>query len=202
MRTDLKSITRWIKKDERVLDLGCGDGELLSHLKTELNVSGYGMELDTQKIVTCVERGVNVIHQNLNDGLDYVDDKSFDTVIMTQSLQQTSHPDLILKEMLRIGKRAIVTFPNFGHWRTRVYLGFRGMMPMSEALPFRWYNTPNIHFCTFRDFEILCKELNLRILKRTVVDDNHEQNWKIKLFPNILGEVALYHVEKDEDETK
>ena len=196
MRTDLQAISQWITPGERVLDLGCGDGELLAFLKKEKQVTGYGMEIDTAQIVSCVEKGVEVIHQDLNDSLDYIDDQSFDTVLMTQSLQQTNAPDKIVDDMLRIGKRAIVTFPNFGHWTTRMYLGFRGMMPMSDALPFRWYDTPNIHFCTFKDFEVLCQDHKIDILMRTVVDNVHEANWKIKMFPNMLGEVALYHLGK------
>jgi methionine biosynthesis protein MetW len=196
MRSDLSLLTRWINEGERVLDLGCGDGALLAHLRQEKKVIGYGMEIDMQNILQCVARQVDVIHQDLNEGLSYIDDQSFDTVIMTQSLQQTKAPDKILQEMVRIGKRAIVTFPNFGHWTTRIYLGLRGKMPMSEVMPYRWYNTPNIHFCTFKDFEILCKEQNVRILKRTVVDNDHLENWKIRLMPNILGEIALYHIEK------
>ncbi|MFT5008395.1 MAG: methionine biosynthesis protein MetW [Reinekea sp.] len=198
MRTDLQFISQWIKPGERILDMGCGDGALLAYLKKHQSVTGYGMEIDTQKIITCVERGVDVIHQNLNDGLRYLDDASFDTVIMTQSLQQTTNPDKIINEMLRIGQRAIVTFPNFGHWSARLYLSLRGMMPMSKTLPLRWYNTPNIHLCTFKDFEILCQEQNINILKRTVVDHDHVETWKIKLWPNMLGAIAIYHIEKQE----
>ena len=198
MRTDLQFISQWIKPGERILDMGCGDGAMLAYLIKHKSVTGYGMEIDSQKIITCVERGVDVIHQNLNDGLRYLDDASFDTVIMTQSLQQTTNPDKIINEMLRIGQRAIVTFPNFGHWSARLYLGLRGMMPMSKTLPLRWYNTPNIHLCTFKDFEILCQEQNINILKRTVVDHDHVETWKIKLWPNMLGAIAIYHIEKQE----
>lgn len=197
MRSDLKHITDWVNEGDRILDLGCGDGELLLHLQTTKNTTGYGMEINPEQIVTCVARGVDVIHQDLNDSLSYLDDASFDTVMMTQSLQQTRHPDVLLNELVRIGKRAIVTFPNFGHWTTRIYLGLKGMMPMSRTLPHRWYNTPNIHLCTFKDFEILCKDNGIRIIQRTVVNTNHEESWQIRMFPNILGQVALYHVEKE-----
>ena len=198
MRSDLQFITQWIQQGERVLDLGCGNGELLAHLKHEKGVTGYGMEIDTQKILSCVEKGVEVIHQNLNESLKYIDDKSFDTVIMTQSLQQTQKPDQLLNEILRIGKRAIITFPNFGHWTTRVYLGFRGRMPVTDALPFRWYDTPNIRLITFKDFEVQCQEQNINILQRTVVDNDHVESWAVRIMPNILGEIALYHLEKQD----
>ena len=194
MRPDLDYIQRWVKPGSRVLDLGCGDGALLALLREHKQATGYGLEIDTGNIVECVRRGVDVIHRDLNAGLDDFDDQSFDTVIMSQSLQQTTKPDRIVEEMLRIGKEAIVTFPNFGHWTTRTYLGFRGRMPVSESLPYAWYETPNIHFFTFRDFEVLCYERGIKILERTVVDRNHEANWKIRLLPNLLGEIALYHI--------
>lgn len=194
MRPDLDYIQRWVNPGSRVLDLGCGDGALLALLRDCKQATGYGLEIDTRNIVECVRRGVDVIHRDLNHGLDDFDDQSFDTVIMSQSLQQTTKPDRIVEEMLRIGKEAIVTFPNFGHWTTRTYLGFRGRMPVSESLPYAWYETPNIHFFTFRDFEVLCRERGIKILERTVVDRNHEANWKIRLLPNLLGEIALYHI--------
>lgn len=196
MRSDLTAISQWIQPGERILDLGCGDGELIAYLKKTKQVTGYGMEIDTQKIVACVEKGVEVIHQDLNASLDYIDDQSFDTVIMTQSLQQTDAPAKLVEDMLRIGKRAIVTFPNFAHWTARIYLGLRGKMPMSKTLPIPWYETANIHLCTFKDFEVLCHERNITILTRTVVDGEHEQNWKTNLLPNVMGEVALYHLQK------
>lgn len=194
MRPDLDYIERWVTNGNHVLDLGCGDGSLLALLRQRKQVTGYGMEIDTQNILACVRQGVDVIHQDLNEGLDDIDDQSFDTVIMTQSLQQTHKPDRIVEDMLRIGKQAIVTFPNFGHWTVRSYLSIHGRMPVSENLPYTWYDTPNIHFFTFRDFEVLCRERNIKILERTVVDRNHQANWKINLMPNLLGEIALYHI--------
>lgn len=194
MRPDLDFIERWISNGSHVLDLGCGDGSLLALLRQRKQVTGYGMEIDTQNILACVRQGVDVIHQDLNEGLDDIDDQSFDTVIMTQSLQQTHKPDRIVEDMLRIGKQAIVTFPNFGHWTVRSYLSLHGRMPVSENLPYTWYDTPNIHFFTFRDFEVLCRERNIKILERTVVDRNHQANWKISLMPNLMGEIALYHI--------
>ncbi len=194
MRADLDIIQEWIAPDSKVLDLGCGDGELLARLKQQKNIAGYGVEFDHDNITTCLEKGVNVIEKNIDEGLASIKDNSFDTVIMTQALQVMHRPDQIVDEMLRIGKECIVTFPNFGHWRARGYLAFRGKMPVSKFLPYTWYNTPNIHFCTFKDFENLCVERNIHILERTVVDNEHKHHWSIRLWPNMLGEIAIYRI--------
>ena len=138
MRLDLRLAERWIKPQSRVLDLGCGDGELLAHLRDNFDIKGYGLEIDEEKINDCVARGVNVIQQNLNKGLSNFGDNSFDSVIMTQALQAVEKPDQLLNDMLRVGKQAIITFPNFAHWKTRSYLFFKGQMPVSEALPYSW----------------------------------------------------------------
>jgi len=150
--------------------------------------------VDPDKNTACIEKGVNVSEKNIDEGLATIDDCSFDTVIMTQALQVMYRPDQIVDEMLRIGKECIVTFPNFGHWRARGYLAFRGRMPVSKFLPYTWYNTPNIHFCTFKDFEQLCVERNIHILDRTVVDNEHKHHWSIRLWPNMLGEIAIYRI--------
>ncbi len=194
LRIDHKIIDRWIKKDTRILDLGCGDGTLLKHLDDEKNVHGYGIDINEENILRCVENGVNVIEQNIDEGLSNFDDQSFDTVIMSQTIQTMQHPDKVLQEMLRVGKECIVTFPNFGHWRARWHLFFTGRMPVSDILPYEWYNTPNIHFCTFKDFEVLCHALNIKILNREVVASRKASTWLQHHMPNIFGETAIYRV--------
>jgi len=195
MRADLQVIDPWIEHGSQVLDLGCGDGALLSHLQKTKDVLGYGLEIDEDHINACVRKGVNVIEHNLDfKGLESFADQQFDTVIMTQALQAVRRPDVMLDEMLRLGRQGIVTFPNFGHWRCRHYLLWKGKMPMSKSLPHTWYNTPNIHLCTFRDFENLCREKSIRILNRTVVDAQFEQSRFSLMWPNLLAEFAVYRI--------
>ncbi len=193
LRPDLAIISEWIQPGSRVLDLGCGDGTLLDHLKRTRNVDGYGLEIDPNNIVSCIQRGVNVIQSDLDAGLtDYFDDDSFDYVVMTQTIQAVHYPSRLLREMLRVGREGIVTFPNFGHWSSRVQLALGGRMPQSRALPNEWYDTPNIHLCTLKDFEALCHHLDIDILQRNVVDTEHRSSLGMRLLPNLLGEIALY----------
>jgi len=192
LRTDLALISEWIVEDSHVLDLGCGDGTLLAHLRDTRSVTGYGLEIDDENIVYCIQAGVNVIHTDLNQGLSDFSDDSFDYVVMTQALQTIHRPDLLLLEMLRVGREGIVTFPNFGHWRARVSLLFKGVMPTSRALPSDWYNTENIHLCSLRDFEKLCHTLDIEVLQRAVVDTTHRTSRSIRLMPNLFGEIAIY----------
>ena len=196
LRADLEIIQQWIKPGSHVLDLGCGEGELLRHLRDHKQVQGYGLEIDPDKIKTCIQHGVNVLEQNLDKELNNFEDDSFDTVVMTQSLQAMHYPDRVLEDMLRIGHEGILTFPNFAHWRCRWHLGTKGRMPVSEFMPYTWYNTPNIHFCTFKDFEQLCRERNIKVLDRLVVDQTHQRSRLSGLWPNLMGEVAIYRISR------
>ena len=194
LRPDLKIISDWIRPDSRILDLGCGDGALLAYVRDQRQVCGYGLEIDADKIIRCIQTGVNVIHTDLEAGLADFDDDSFDYVIMTQTLQVVQHTERLLDEMLRVGREGVVTFPNFGHWKCRMQLALGGRMPVVKTLPHAWYNTPNIHLFTIRDFEQLCQDKGIQLLQRVVLDHAHRLSLGLQRFPNLLGEVALYRL--------
>ena len=194
MRPDLEIIAALVNPGARVLDLGCGEGDLLEHLQTNKQVNGYGLDVDPDNITTCIDKGVNVIEQDLNQGLHNFSDDSFDMVVMTETLQSVQLPDLMLDEMLRIGEECIVTFPNFGHWRCRLYLTLLGRMPIAKHLPHSWYDTPNIHLCTFRDFERLVKDRRLRLIERFVVSGDYLNRPLANLMPNFFGTTAFYRL--------
>ncbi len=195
-RPDFKLIHDWIPENAHILDLACGDGSLLAALARDKNVTGYGLEIDPDGITACIARGVNVIEQNLDQGLANFDDDACDLVIMTQALQALRRPDLMLDEMLRVAGEAIITFPNFAYWRHRVHLGIRGYMPVSKSLPHAWYDTPNIHLSTFNDFEQLCRDKGLIIVDRAVGIGDHEGHWTSRLWPNLFGEIAIFRVSR------
>lgn len=194
MRIDHDIIYNWIEPNSRVLDLGCGDGTLLKNLQDTKNIHGYGLEISEAGINECIKKGVNVIEQNLDRGLGNFDDKSFDTVIMSQTIQTMHYPNLVLEEMLRVGHQCIITFPNFGHWRARLHLTLSGRMPVSDLLPYEWYDTPNIHFCTFKDFDILCHELKLKVLNRETVGHSNMGKWLSHIKPNLFGVTGIYRL--------
>ncbi|MEO5573112.1 MAG: methionine biosynthesis protein MetW, partial [Gammaproteobacteria bacterium] len=162
----------------------------------------YGLEIDSANIVKCIKAGVNVIQTDLDAGLSDFDANSFDYVIMSQTLQAVYYPERLLDEMLRVGRKGIVTFPNFGHWQCRLQLALGGHMPVSRTLPSEWYNTPNIHLCTLQDFERLCRSKGIAILERTVVDHAHRGTLGMRLLPNLLGEIALYRFERKQNKAK
>lgn len=196
MRLDQRLVEQWVQPGSRVLDLGCGNGELLAHLQRSRQVRGYGMEIDADKITAAITRGVNVIEQDLNRGLANLADASFDTLLMAQALQAVQRPDELLDDMVRVAREVIVTFPNFGHWKTRWYLIRHGRMPVSRALPYGWYDTPNIHLCTFRDFEAMCREKGLKVLDRLAVDQDQQGSGLSRLFPNLFGEIGIFRVSR------
>lgn len=192
LRKDLAIIADWITPQSRILDLGCGEGELLAYLRTEKGVQGYGVEIEEARVVAAIRRGIPVIQQDLDQGLRNFADHSVDTVVLSLTLQASTYPRELLLEMLRVGREVIVTFPNMGHWHARWQLGVLGRMPMTDVLPHTWYDTPNIHLCTIRDFESLCRNSGIVIHQRVVLNDRRRETWRNRLLPNLFGEVALY----------
>lgn len=195
MRYDLTRIQSWVGEGSRVLDLGCADGEFLAKLRDERGVDATGLELDPDNLIAAAGRGINVIQQDMDQGLSNFPNDSYDVVVMAHALQVLHHPHRVLADMVRIGREAIVTFPNFGHWRCRVHLGFRGRMPVSEVLPYSWYDTPNIHFCTVEDFEALCTELNIEITDHDIVP-GPGQSALARVLPNLFGVTAIYRIRR------
>lgn len=197
LRTDQALIAEWIQPNSRVLDLGCGDGTLLTYLHKHRQIAGYGLEIDPDNITACLARGVPVIQSDVDAGLSDFDDDSFDYVIMTQTLQAVRYPHQVINEMLRVGREGIVTFPNMGHWRARMHIAFRGRMPVTLALPYQWYDSPNIHLCSVRDFDALCDEAGIEILQCTTVDHAHRSSPGMRLLPSLLGEIAIYRFRRE-----
>ena len=188
-RQDFAIIANWVKFGTKVLDLGCGDGELLQYLRNSLEVKGYGVEKDDAKWLACMQNGSNVIQMDLEDGLSGFEDQSFDTVILSQTLQAMHHTEEIVQEMLRVGREVIVTFPNFGYWRNRLQI-LTGNMPVSKTLPYQWFDTPNVHLCTISDFDQFCKNHNITVLERRVITDTQA----VEFMPNLLGNLAMYRL--------
>ncbi len=187
LRGDLARIAQWVRPNSRVLDLGCGDGALLAHLKQSKSVQGVGVEISDDRVLSCVKRGVHVVQQNLEDGLAMFDDQQFDTVVLSQTLQSMHNTEHILREMARVAREGIVSFPNFGYW-PHGWSILRGRMPVTGQMPYDWYDTPNIHLCTLKDFERLANTLQLTILERATFNDQHE----VKIFPGWRSTLAAY----------
>lgn len=198
LRVDQQIISDWIPDGGKVLDLGCGNGSLLKHLQ-QRNITGYGLEIDNSKFAECIEAGVNVIQADLDEGLAQFADQSFDFVILSQTLQAIQRPDFLLQEIVRVGKNGIIGFPNFGHWQCRMQLALGGKMPVSKTLPNAWFETPNIHLCTIKDFENLCDDYQLNVLNRSIVNHNNKDSLGIRCLPNLFGQVAIYRVQKQYD---
>ena len=190
-------INDWISRDSKVLDLGCGDGSLLNDLRKEKSASGLGIEIDAEKIKSCLKKGISVIEQDIDSGLENFGNQSFDYVVMSQSIQALKKPEVALEEIVRIGKECIVSIPNFANIKCRLQLFFKGRMPVSSALPYDWYSTPNLHLCSLEDFEELCKKSKIKIVERKLSKINGEESILMKLLPNLFSEVALYKLVKE-----
>jgi methionine biosynthesis protein MetW len=196
MRVDLDLIQSRVKPKARVLDLGCGDGALLHALRETKAVNGLGIEIDPDRINQCLRLGVNVIEQDLNQGLGNLSDDSFDVVVMAHSLQTLRNPRLAIADMLRVGRECVVTFPNFGHWHNRLQMNYLGRMPQTKRLPYNWYDTPNIHFFTIQDFEVLLQEMGVNVLDRQVLGASDSSSRLAKVWPNLFADTAIYHISK------
>jgi len=190
-RPDFEAIAAWVRPNATVLDLGCGDGLLLKYLTRTRDVRGYGIDIADENVLACVRNGVNVIQSDLEAGLAGFDAGSFDYVILSQTLQAVRHTEQIVLELLRVGREGIVSFPNFGRWDQRLQV-LRGRMPVSDALPYEWYNTPNVHLFTIHDFESFCAGHRIRVLERVVMDGLR----RVTVLPNLLGSLAVFRLER------
>ncbi len=191
-RPDLRRMAELIEPGSRVLDLGCGNGDFLGYLKKSKNIRPLGVELDADMVAECVKHGIPVIHGDLNSPLDYLQSASFDCVLLTRVLQELTNPEAVLREVTRIGKRGLVGFINFGHIMNRMQLAFAGRMPRNVALPHEWYNTPNIHLGTIRDFRALCDELDIEIIRSFPV--GRDRSFLAASLPNLFAYACIFEI--------
>ena len=191
MRADFAAIANWVAPQSQVLDLGCGDGSFLAFLQTQKPVHAYGVEIDDQRVLACVQKGLNVIQQDLEGGLALFEDKSFDTVVLSQTVQTIHQTEKILSEIVRVGKECVISFPNFGHWSHRLAVAM-GHMPVSKSLPYAWFDTPNVRVLTIADFEALAPAVGLELLDRVVFHDGQS----VEFLPNLRGSLAVYRARR------
>lgn len=191
-RPDFAAIAAWIPQGSSVLDLGCGDGSLLRHLRETRAVRGYGVEINDVKVAACIANNVNVIQNDLESGLADFETGAFDFVVLSQTLQATKHTEALMKEILRVGREGIVSFPNFGYWKNRLQV-LTGNMPVSRDMPYQWYDTPNVHLCTLNDFETFCARHGMHILDRHVITGGSD----VEVLPNLRGSTAVYRFKRD-----
>ena len=198
MKQEFKIISSLVDKNSKILDVGCGNGELMKYILENISNNIRGLEISKKNVQNCIEKGLTVIEGNAELDLRQFPDKSFNHVILSQTLQAFLNPEKVLYELLRVGRKAIVTIPNFGHWRVRIDLLFKGTMPVTENLPNDWYNTPNLHMCTIKDFVIFCKQRELRITKSislsgTKISNIREKNLNFK---NLSSELGIFEIER------
>ena len=192
----IEVIKNWIDKESQVLDLGCGDGEILNILSKEWGSTVLGVEINQDDINKCIQSGLNVIHQNIDEGLENFSDSSFDIVIMSQTIQVLKEPKKALQEVTRIGNESIVTIPNFGYWTTRINLLLSGKMPVTGTLPSAWHDTDNIHLCTIKDFENLCSECEIDVIEKCFFNKFGKESIWAKVAPNLFATTAMYKISK------
>lgn len=193
-RIDLSVIADWIEEKVSVLDLGCGEGDLLDYLIEKKGVFGIGIDIDKNKMLSAVRKGIPVVEYDLNKLFPFVRDESFDYVILSQTIQELYRPDKVIDEMMRIGKYAILSFPNFGNYKIRLSLLFSGRMPKSKVLPYSWYDTPNIHLLTYLDFKDYCKKKGYKIIRKIFIANNKIK--KFLFFPNLFSEACVVMITK------
>ncbi len=191
LRPDLDFIAHWVPKNAHVLDVGCGDGAMLHYLQSDKGCTGYGIEIADEQLLASARRGVNVIQQDMEKGLGIFTDNSFDTVLCLSSLQMMQHVEPLLRDIVRVGAEAIVSFPNFAYWPHRVAL-LKGRMPVSKSLPYQWYDTPNVRCATIYDFEELADECGLEVLERVALADGKP----VSFLPNLRGSLAVFRLRK------
>lgn len=197
LHANYNHIVQLIENGTKVLDLGCGDGTLLKKLIDEKKVHGKGIEINQENVIQSLHKGLSVIQGDIDEGLEDFSDNEMDYVILNQTLQSTQNPDFVIKEMLRVGKNAVVSFPNFAYWRIRFYLLFKGKMPKSKMLPFEWYDTPNIHLLTVRDFFDYCEKRNIKISKSILTRRGKIVNSRFrKIFADIFAEEVIFVIHK------
>jgi methionine biosynthesis protein MetW len=189
-------IKEWIPEGSHVLDLGCGDGTVLANLKKELNVNGIGVDFEEKNIQLSLAKGLNVIEQDIDLGLENFENKSFDVVLMSESFQTLKKPEIALNEIIRIGNESIVSIPNFANLRCRIQLFITGKMPISSALPHDWHSTPNLHLCSLKDFEELCSKSDITIIEKKLIKSSGETTFLTRSFPNLFAEIAVYKIYK------
>jgi len=191
LRADLRLIADLVPVGSHVLDLGCGDGALLDHLRTERGCTVRGIEISTAGVTACIRRGLSVVQADLDEGLRDVRDDSFDVVVVSQTLQEVRNLRLLIAEILRVAGRAIVSYPNFGHIAARVRLGLLGRMPVSDTLPYQWYDTPNVHFTTIKDFRVLCDEAGVTLESELALRLRENRAERVTWAPNLRADLAV-----------
>ncbi len=198
LRFDLRIIASWIEPGSRVLDLGCGEGDLLYHLKKHKNVDGSGIDRHEDKVALCISKGLTVVQGDINIEIEDYQENSFDYVVLSQTLQQVYEPEKIIKSLLKVGQRAIVSFPNFSHWGIRLQLLFKGIAPKNRQLPFDWYNTPNIRVVTIKDFRRFADKMGISIFRETAINtQNQDLEGKIIHFlPNLRANYGILLIGK------